>query len=84
MMLSEYNKPLVVLYMYYCFMQYANVGANFVYIRFIAVDANRVELKDGDPKVLGTDYINANMITVSNNIQYFGPVVGFCSMCGLK
>ena len=30
-----------------------------------AVDDTRVKLRDGDPNVAGSDYINANCITVS-------------------
>jgi len=30
-----------------------------------AVDDTRVKLRDGDPNVAGSDYINANRITVS-------------------
>ena len=35
---------------------------------FITVDHTRIVLRDGDPQVIGSDYINANLITVSSYV----------------
>jgi len=40
-------------------------GVNMIII-FITVDHTRIVLRDGDPQVIGSDYINANLITVSS------------------
>ena len=39
----------------------------FIYLFCILVDHTRVVLRDGDPDVPGSDYINANNISVSYN-----------------
>ena len=53
---------------YYTLCGNINIGVEMTRwhcLPFVEVDFNRVVLKDGDPKVLGTDYINANLIQVS-------------------
>ena len=45
----------------------------------VAVDFNRVVLEDGDPTLPGADYINANIISVSSNIQYSNMQIGMAT-----
>lgn len=52
----------------------------------IAVDHTRVQLRDGDPTIPGSDYINANIISVSvsSSSLTFGKILvdnNFCSLC---
>lgn len=50
-------------------LSYKNFLQCSFWILYFSVDHTRIVLRDGDPQVIGSDYINGNLISVSKYIN---------------